>query len=158
FTDLAEHRAKVRDVLSRVGAIFLGMEEYVASSASSAERTRADVRRADVYIGIFGARYGYVDTATGMSITELELREAEATNKRMLLYALHPEAPVRPRDLDPDPTSQTALRELKSRIEAQHIVRYFTDADDLAARVLEDLQSLVVARRDGASVDRVLEA
>jgi hypothetical protein len=97
------------------------------------------VSLADVYLGIFGVRYGYIDQATGLSMTELEFNEAKATGKPMLLYVIREDAPVRVSDIESDPQGKEKLDALKSRIVSQHIVYQFMDRDDLARQVFQDL-------------------
>jgi hypothetical protein len=57
----------------------------------------AEVRESDLFVGIYARRYGAVDPATGKSITELELDEAErslsaGTLTDILLYWLDEDA------------------------------------------------------------------
>ena len=48
----------------------------------SAKQQRWEVvRKADVYISVFGVCYGSIDPSTGLSMTELEFKEDE-TNKK----------------------------------------------------------------------------
>jgi len=67
------------------------MEDYVATDARPLQKCLQDVRRADVYVGIFAWRYGYVpmeDNPEKKSITELELNEADRLGKPRLIFLL----------------------------------------------------------------------
>ena len=94
--DPEPHRKAVRDAISRRDFLFRGMEHFGAdlTGVPPASVIVDEVRRADIYVGLFGVRYGSVDAATGLSMTELEFREAETHKKPMLLYVIHEEAPV----------------------------------------------------------------
>ena len=59
------------------------MEDYVATDERPVDKCLKDVAKADIYVGIFAFRYGYVPPADhsnpkGLSITELEFRQAES--------------------------------------------------------------------------------
>jgi hypothetical protein len=44
-------------------------------------------RDCDIYIGVYGPRYGYIDPETGMSATELEYRHARQGNpNKVFIY------------------------------------------------------------------------
>jgi hypothetical protein len=80
--DLPEHRKAVIDAVIRVGCLPLAMEHGSAESGSDAIRFSLErVDQADVYVGVFGFRYGYVPDSRGKnpqgwSVTEHEYRRA----------------------------------------------------------------------------------
>jgi O-acetyl-ADP-ribose deacetylase (regulator of RNase III) len=83
YKDLADCRHAVKDAISKCDLFFRGMEHFGADSdrLPAASLIVAEVRKADVYLGIFGVRYGSIDPVTGLSMTELEFREAETSKK-----------------------------------------------------------------------------
>lgn len=92
YKDLVEHRRAVFEALRKHYEV-IAMEHYVATDSRPVEECLKDIReRADIYIGIFGFRYGYIpppeqlreckrtarrDDWRGLSITELEFRYAK---------------------------------------------------------------------------------
>lgn len=89
YKDLKTHREKVCLALRTAGYKDVTlMEEYAANDKHPVEKCLDDVRRADIYIGIFGQRYGYIpDEAEDhnpnrLSITEFELRQAGVRKNR----------------------------------------------------------------------------
>src|SRR4051812_11353187 len=88
FEDLRACRAEVRAALQRLRITDISMETYVAEDARPLEKCLADVAQADLYIGIFAWRYGYVPIGHEQSITELEYREARAQGKPCLIFIL----------------------------------------------------------------------
>ncbi len=117
------------------------MEHFGASYSNQAPASVIveEVRNADVYIGIFGVRYGYIDQATGLSMTELEFNEAEESGKPWLLYVIDEEAPVKVADIEPSSEGQEKLNTLKARILSKYTVYKFKGEEDLARQVYEDL-------------------
>lgn len=87
LADLGEERKAVFDALtSRACAV---KQSYGASEKDLIATCREDVAGCDVYVGIFGLRYGYQppgDNPDGKSITELELDEAEAKGLQRFLF------------------------------------------------------------------------
>jgi O-acetyl-ADP-ribose deacetylase (regulator of RNase III) len=144
YKDLVDHRASVKDQVMRRDMLFRGMETFGAdpNRVTPATKIVEEVRKADVYLGIFGVRYGYIDSATGLSMTELEFNEAIASGKRMVLYVIRDDAPVKVSDIEPDPSGKAKLDNLRRRILAEHTVYLFDTADDLARQVYEDLGKL----------------
>ncbi len=92
YRDLTEHRRTVFEDLRKNYKV-IAMEDYVATDSRPVEECLKDIgEHADIYIGIFGFRYGHVppvehirecrytaqhDDWQGLSITELEFRYAE---------------------------------------------------------------------------------
>jgi hypothetical protein len=101
-----------------------------------------EVRKADIYLGIFGVRYGSVDPATGLSMTELEFREAETGGKKMLLYIIHEEAPVRVSHIEANPDGQTKLASLKAHLTSTYVPYMFKSVSDLERQAYVDLRDL----------------
>ena len=93
YEDLKEHRLAVFDALRKSGYEVIAMEEYVATDSRPLEECLRDIaERSNIYIGIFGFRYGYIPPSDhlreckytaqhkdwqGLSITELEFRYAK---------------------------------------------------------------------------------
>ena len=143
YSDLKEHRSAVKDQITKRGLLFKGMELFGADP----EKTPAtliveEVRQADAFLGIVGARYGFIDGATGLSMTELEFNAARAAGKQMLLYVMDDDAPVPFKDIEKSADGKTKLDALRTRIMREHVVAKFTSADDLAGKVFADLGKL----------------
>ncbi|MEU2614273.1 HEAT repeat domain-containing protein [Micromonospora sp. NPDC007271] len=141
--DLLEYRAAVHAAARRLEIEDVAMEAYSADIRPPLERCLADVRRCDLYVGLFAWRYGFRPAGQKSSITELEYREALAAGKPCLIFLLAEDTPwpVDMIDRDADWKQIVALRrELKER----HLCAFFTSVDDLAAKVtvaLADMRS-----------------
>lgn len=90
YEDLKDFRRVVFEALRKSGHHVIAMEDYVAADQRSVEKCLKDVETADIYVGLFAFRYGYIppphhNNPNGLSITELELRHAEALAKPCLL-------------------------------------------------------------------------
>lgn len=143
-SDLTAHRTAVKDTIARCDLFFRGMEHFGAEANGSppAKLIVEEVRKADVYVGLFGVRYGSLDPATGLSMTELEFREAEAEKKRMLLYVMHQDASVMAAHIESDAEGLRKLAALKAHILKQYVPYLFKSVDDLARQSQIDLGKL----------------
>ncbi len=87
--DLPEHRNQVRDACLRQGMFPLMMEYLPASDAEAIAESLRMVNEADLYLGIFAYRYGYVPKGYDISITEMEYNRAVERGIPRLLFLMH---------------------------------------------------------------------
>ncbi len=144
YLDLVEYRKAVKEQISRRKMVFIGMEHWGASPENipPASVIIEEVKKADVYIGIFGVRYGYIDQATGLSMTELEYREAKSNNKPMLLYVINDTANVKVSDIESDNDGREKLKALKEEILKNKVVFKFDTIESLEKQVYADLEKV----------------
>lgn len=141
FQDLRDHREAVDRTLRRMGHDVIGMEQYAAEGSQPVERCLRDVRIADVYVLMLGWRYGYVPGANnpeGLSVTELEYREAERDGKTILAFLLNPETPWPPNLMDSasaNAVAAQAIHRFRSEVGAAFLSGIFTSPEDLASQV-----------------------
>jgi formylglycine-generating enzyme required for sulfatase activity len=81
--DLRLERQAVKDVL---GGECTVVDSYTADERSVRESCEADVAGCDLYIGIFGLRYGSIAPGKQQSVTQLEYHEALRRKSPTLLY------------------------------------------------------------------------
>lgn len=145
FADLEKHRERVYRELRSLRHDVVAMEDYVAADKRPLDQCLEDVRNADVYIGIFAWRYGYVPADGNpkkKSITELELREAERLGKPCLIFVLKSTAPWPPDMMDVTSGENgggARIRALRDALQQERLVGLFETADELATKVLTAL-------------------
>src|SRR4051812_23529560 len=105
--DLIEHRRQVIEAVQRAGMLPLPMEHLTAEAATSVEVSLRLVDEADVYLGVFGVRYGHVPDGAAVSITEMEYNRAVAKNKPRLIFLIDLDNhAVLPRDVETGPGAE----------------------------------------------------
>ena len=119
------------------------------SSKAGKKKAKGPPPDPDIYVGLFGVRYGSIDAATGLSMTELEFQEAETRKKPTLLYVIHEEAPVSVAQIEKDSESHRKLAALKQHILAKYVPYLFRGVEDLARQVYTDLQKVKPSSNDG---------
>lgn len=144
YEDLSEHRTAVLEVLNRFEAVVKGMELFGSRPGTPKAECLAAVRDSKVYIGLFAMRYGSCDPETGLSLTHLELLEAERLALPVLIYLIDEKRhPVLPVFVDTGDAAE-ALRNLKAHLRERYTLSFFTSPADLARRVSQDLPSVLV--------------
>ena len=96
YIDLRNLRAEVIRWLTGIfGASSIVMETSGSDAAPPDVMSIRRVRQCDIFVGVYGHRYGTIDPITGKSITELELDEARIAQSagvvsELLLYMIDP--------------------------------------------------------------------
>jgi len=140
YADLKDYRLAAKDQITKRDMLFRGMENFGAESNKlPASLIVEEVNKADIYLGIFGVRYGYIDDATGLSMTELEYNAALSSQKTILLYVIDSSAPVKVSDIEFSVEGKVKLDALKNKILKNHTVYLFKDVNDFKRQVFEDL-------------------
>lgn len=137
--DLALHRNKIAEALAQAKPGSPALRVVLAAPETGlAERLRL-VRQASAYVGVFGMVYGNVDTVSGKSLVQLEYEAAVAAGLPVLIYIIdEDEHLVLPKHVDTG-TPALYLSELKSHLSHTQAVRFYESADDLVAKLENDL-------------------
>lgn len=142
YTDLVEHRKLMINEIRKRKMIFVGMEDWGAIDYVPAEIIVEEVNNSDIYVGVFGVRYGSIDPVTGISMTELEFLQAKVANKKMLLYLIKDTANVKVNDIEKHEAAREKLERLKTAIKATKTVYFFDTPEDLAKQFYADLEKI----------------
>src|SRR6476646_8511385 len=98
--DLPEHRKQVIEACQRAGMFPLPMEHLPADPADAAAVSVRMVDEADVYVGLFAYRYGYVLSVYDAAVTEMEYNRAVERKLPCLIFFMHEKHPVLPGDVE----------------------------------------------------------
>ena len=136
--DLPDHRNQVRDACLRQGMFPLMMEYLPASDAEAIAESLRMVNEADLYLGIFAYRYGYVPKGYDISITEMEYNRAVERGIPRLLFLMHEKHPLTAADVEKG-EGAVKLEALKARLKTERVVNSFKSHDELSAQVINSL-------------------
>ncbi|MDQ1522856.1 MAG: hypothetical protein QOE47_780 [Pyrinomonadaceae bacterium] len=142
--DLPEHRKEILDACLRQGMLPLMMEHLPAGDAEAIETSLRMVDDADIYVGVFAHRYGYVPGANNprdISITEMEYDRAVERKIPRLIFLIDKTHPITI-DVVEQGEGAVKLGDLKSRLETEKVVNYFNSPTDLRAHVINSLSKL----------------
>jgi tetratricopeptide (TPR) repeat protein len=135
--DLQDHRGVVMDAVLRMGMRPRMMEHLPATDADAVAVSLAMVEEADLYLGVFGYRYGYVPGSHDRSITEIEYDRAVARNIPRLIFLMHEQHPVTIDQVEFEHWPQ--LVRFKARISTERVLRQFRSAEELRSEILHGL-------------------
>ena len=142
--DLPEHRALAHKACLDAGVFPIGMEQLPARDATGIAASLEMVDQADIYIGVYGFRYGWVPDGKDTSITEMEfdraaVRKAEGKLREIILFTAHKDHAFTANDIEADAGAQERLRRFKARASAGRVRKEFKSAEELHRLVLHAL-------------------
>jgi hypothetical protein len=144
YEDLKEYRQAVFEALRKSQYNVIAMEDYVATDQRPVDKCLKDVERADLYVGLFAFRYGYIpppahQNPDGLPITELEFRHAERLKKpRLTFLADHKTASIPLQFVDGftgDGDSGQKIKRLREYLGRERTASFFSRPYQLASLV-----------------------
>lgn len=130
--DLQTERNSVEALIEQMGYECLRSEKFNAPGVSPENACIQMARECDIYIGIFGGRYGYKPQHLDISVTELEYREARLHNpEKVFVYIKDTN--------DIELEQRRLLKEIQDFSEGYFRHEKFTDYHHLAEQVKRDI-------------------
>jgi tetratricopeptide (TPR) repeat protein len=142
--DLPEHRKEVEEACLRQGMFPSMMEHLPASDADAIAVSLKLVDEADIYLGVFAHRYGYVpgeNNPRQISITEMEYERAAERGIPRLVFLMDKTHPITI-DAVEQGEGATKLAAFKARLETERVVNFFKSPADLRAHIINSLSQL----------------
>src|SRR6266700_1125190 len=139
--DLPEHRDLVKDACLRQGMFPVMMEHLPATDADAIAESLRMVNEADIYLGNFAYRYGYVPKGYDISVTEMEYNRAVERGIPRLIFLMHKKHPLTADDFE---IGECAIKieKLKERLKKERVVNFFKSPAELQAEVINSLSKL----------------
>jgi tetratricopeptide (TPR) repeat protein len=154
--DLPDHRKEVLEACQRQGFFAARMEDLPAYGATAKAASLKMVDEADIYIGVFAHRYGYIpdeDNPERISITEMEYNRAVERKMPRLIFVMDPTHPI---TIDQVEQGEGAakLKTFLGRVTTDNIVRFYKSPTDLRAEAINSLAQHLkdLATRESDSV------
>jgi hypothetical protein len=136
--DLVDHRAAVAQALLYAGFHPIDMAHFMARPQGATMACLKEVAEADLFVGIYAWRYGYIPAEAEVSITEQEFLEAERLKKPCFIFMVE-ESYAWPEQFKEDGLAGRRLQEFKARLDAKLVRTTFTTPENLAGKVLASL-------------------
>jgi hypothetical protein len=139
FVDLAEYRQSVQAAIRQLGAVDVSMEHFGARDERPLDEClRMITEESDVFVGIYAHRYGFVPPGNTTSVTEAEYNAASAVRLPRLIYLVEDSTPWVPAYIDQGEV-RDRMNTLKHNLKLTRICAFFSNKDQLAAKVAADL-------------------
>jgi tetratricopeptide (TPR) repeat protein len=148
--DLADHRKEILDACLRQGMFPTMMEHLPPSDAEAISASRKLVDEAEIYVGVFAHRYGYVPKENNpqqISVTEMEYDRAVERKIPRLILVMDKSHPITIDDVEQG-EGAAKLKAFKERVQTENIVNFFTSPVDLRAKVIHGLSQSKLRKPD----------
>jgi len=129
--DLPEHRKEVMDACLRQGKFPKMMEHMPASDDEAISASLKLVDEADIYVGVFAHRYGYVPKTNNtqqISITEMEYDHAVERKISRLIFVMGEDHLIKAKDKETENAAK--LEVFKARVGQENIISFFNSPAD----------------------------
>ncbi len=140
--DLPEHRKEAMDACLRQGMFPAMMEHLPANDEEAISASLKLVDEADIYLGVFAHRYGYVPKGHDISVTEMEYNRAVERKIPRLIFVMGKGHLLTADDVEIENAAK--LKAFKERVQTENIVNFFNSPADLRAHVINSLSQLRV--------------
>ena len=145
--DLTDQRLAAQEACLANGVFPVWMQHLPAQDRDGFKVSMEMVDKADIYIGIYAWRYGWVpdfDNPKQVSITELEFdravgRKAAGKLKELLIFIMDESVKVSPADIEMSDIAQQKLKAFKERASKKRVVGFFKSTEDLQRQISEAL-------------------
>lgn len=135
--DLGSYRDAAINTCLKLDLHPIAMEHFEAMGLGAVEGSRRKLDAADLYVGIFGFRYGYIEAGYDQSVTEIEFDHAGARGLERLCFVAKADFPFPPSVIDAE--HQDKLKTFKERIYKSLIIAEFTTVDSFALQLMHAL-------------------
>ncbi|MFQ5604319.1 MAG: DUF4062 domain-containing protein [bacterium] len=165
YEDLVEHREKVIETMKKSGHSVVCMEEFPDSFPNTPTKVCEDeIKKCDIFVGIYAHRYGHIPKRYKKSITEQEYEFACMEKKPIFSFIVNDSHHWRVDMVEFEKKISVKLDRLKGKIKERHVTGFFTTPNDLANKVLLSLnrylrdhapdQNLYKTNTDGTTVKK----
>jgi tetratricopeptide (TPR) repeat protein len=150
--DLPEHRALAHKACLDAGVFPIGTEQLPARDETGIAASLRMVEQADIYIGVYAFRYGWVPEGRDVSITEMEFdhalkRKAEGTLREILVFTAHEEHTFPAGHIEANEVAQEKLGKFKTRAADGRVRKEFKSAEELHRLVLQALNEFIIRQQ-----------
>lgn len=135
YTDLAEERKKILDVLFMADCIPAGMEAFVAADTEQFEVIKKVIDLCDYYVLIIGKRYGSVHPDTGKSYTEMEYDYAIEQGIPVLVFAIDDNVKLASDKTETDEDKKDKLKKFRTKAMTNRLASIWVSTEDLTGKL-----------------------
>jgi hypothetical protein len=130
--DLADYRQAAIEVCNELQITPIAMEFFGAAGVGANAGSKSKLEGADVYIGIFAHRYGYIEDGSETSVTEIEFDYASDRGIERLCFVVDPKHPWPTEAIDYQ--NHDRLETFKARL-GKLIRAKFTTVEDFKSKL-----------------------
>jgi hypothetical protein len=140
FSDLQEERQAVMQALLSLDHFPAGMELFPASDDDQWALIKGVIDDSDYYVLVVGGRYGST-SADGISYTEMEFDYAKLRKKPILAFVHQNPDLIPAGKTELSDAARAKLKTFRLKVETDRHVKFWTNADDLKAKVIQSISA-----------------
>lgn len=110
------------------------MEQFGSKPGSPVEECIKVVQSCQLYVGVFGKRYGSIPEGHDKSMTHIGYDEAQRVDLPSLIYIMNENHSIPAKDVETGVGAEK-LQILKEQLKKRHIVSFFTTPEDLQSEL-----------------------
>ena len=149
--DLADYRAAAIEICNRLHLVPIAMEYFESMGLGATQGSKQQLDKADVYVGIFGYRYGYIEDGYDLAVTEIEFHYAGERGIDRLNFMVSPDYPWPPELIEYG--KQEQLNAFKDKIN-KLIRNEFTTVEDFKVKLMQSLVAWKAQHADDTNTAR----
>jgi len=145
YEDLKEQRQAALEVVRSQGQIVVAMEDYPATEQRPVDKCCEDVGNCDIFIGIYGYRYGHIPKGHKKSITHLEYEAAGEAGIPRLIFIIGDKCPWPEEKKD---KNRKLINEFRKLLFESHVTTPISKITDLPNKILKSLIEVLSELKD----------
>ncbi len=131
--DLGDYRLAAIEICNTLKIVPIAMEFFHAMGLGATAGSKKKLEEADLYIGLFAHRYGYVEQGHDRSVTEIEFDYAGELGLQRLCFIIDPSYPWPPDAIDYKQLD--SLNQFKAKVNTSLIRAQFTTVEDFKLKL-----------------------
>ena len=146
YEDLKAERQKVQDAILSMYHFPIGMEMFSAGDEEQWQTIQETIDSSDYYILLIGHRYGTTieeGEYAGISYTQKEYRYAVSKNIPVIAFFIDDKVPVTLDKTEQNALKKKKLEAFKKEVKDKRMVEWWSNPDDLAAKVMNALNKQI---------------
>ncbi|MFC2145764.1 DUF4062 domain-containing protein [Acidobacteriota bacterium] len=159
YEDLKQYRLAAIEIVNRYDDCKpLAMEFFMANPGEPKKVCDKEIKKCDVFVGIYAHRYGFIPDSETKSITQLEYELAKDLGKDCLCFIVKEDFPWNPRFVERKKYDE--LEAFLNIVKKEKVVSFFGSAKDFESKFASSLAKFREEKqansheREGAAVPR----
>ncbi len=152
FIDLKDYRQVAIEVANRYECTSLAMEFFMAQPEEPTKVCDKEIRKCDIFVGIYAHRYGFIPDGQQKSITQQEYELAKVLGKDCLCFIVQKGFPWNPEFIEFE--KQKDLKEFLAIVQKEKTVTSFTTPNDFENKLSASLGKLLLEKTSTTDEER----
>jgi tetratricopeptide (TPR) repeat protein len=144
---LKEYRQAAINILNSYEGTPLAMEFFMARSGEPKEVCKKEIKKCDIFVGIYAYRYGFIPNGEEKSITQQEYEFAKKLRKDCLCFVVKKGSLWNPDFIEIDKYKK--LQDFLAIVKDENVVAFFESPADFSAKFAVSLWRLIAEKTLG---------